>query len=334
MFHVARRTHGEERALVVTPLPGAPRCIRMHAEARAPRDVMYVEECRAISYSHGHCLRMTAVCALAPLVLAVGSLLRWAGAGHNSEGASLIEVVSDDDSAVTRLEKLDAVHRLGLPHRGAWVFVVDETTHAMLLLRRAPHARTCPNTWSIVGEHNKPGETYEQAARRGAAEELGWSAAAVASMKLSLLGPTTFFKTAYERAHRTDRQHSAYALLRVPAGAPALAPDVEEASARRWVPLVQMMSEVRKGGDQFCNERIRSAVFEEGLRRVCAALPPGACGASASRSGGGGGGGGRDGGSASKPRRLRQPKRPDDALRLPARPSTQFFSRFTGRRRR
>ena len=287
---------------------------------------MYAEECRAITYNNAQCLRLTAVVGVvAPLMLAVGSLLRWSG--HNSEGASLIEVVSDDDSVVTRLEKLDAVHRLGLPHRGAWVFVVDEAKHAMLLLRRAPHARTCPNTWSIVGEHNKPGETYEQAARRGAAEELGWSPATVAAMKLSILGPTTFFKTNYERAHRSDRQHSAYALLRVPAGAPALAPDVEEASARKWVPLAQMLSEVARGGEQFCNEKIRTAVFGEGLRRVCAALPPGACGAPAGH------------GVDFKARRLRQPgrqqpKRPDDALRLPARPSTQFFSRFTGRRRR
>jgi ADP-ribose pyrophosphatase YjhB (NUDIX family) len=34
---------------------------------------------------------------------------------------------------------------------------------------------TCPNTWSLVGEHNQPGESYEAAVKRGLMEELSVS---------------------------------------------------------------------------------------------------------------------------------------------------------------
>jgi hypothetical protein len=50
-------------------------------------------------------------------------------------------------------------------------------------------------------------------------------------------------------------------------------------SVRKIVPDLPL------GGVQFCSENIRASVFEEGLRRVCAAIGPEACG------GDGGGGG-------------------------------------------
>ena len=173
-------------------------------------------------------------------------------AQHNAEGASLIEVVSGRDGRVVEaLQPLDLVHRQGRPHKGVWVFVVNAAGQ-MLLLRRSAHMMTCPNTWSIVGEHNQPGESYLQAGRRGVAEELGWSVEQVARMPLSLLGAPIFFEHSYANIARTDRQHSAYALLRLPKGegTPPMAPDREESTAKRWVPLARMAAEVKRGGAQ------------------------------------------------------------------------------------
>ena len=210
-------------------------------------------------------------------------LTRTTTAAPPHEGASLIEVVSSDDRTIERLRPLDEVHRQAWTHRGVWVFVVNAAGQ-MLLLRRPATMVTCPDTWSIIGEHNQPGESYLQAGRRGVAEELGWSLEQVTSMDLSLMGATTFFEQRYSGAARTDRQHSAYALLRLPArGAPPMVLAPEEASARRWVPLGRMASEVAHGGAQFCTENIRTSVFEEGLARVCAALPPGMCGVGGGR---------------------------------------------------
>lgn len=201
-----------------------------------------------------------------------------------AEGASLIEVVSSDDRTVVELRPLDEVHRQALTHRGVWVFVVN-VAGQVLLLRRPATMMTCPETWSVVGEHNKPGESYLQAGRRGVAEELGWSLEQVAGMDITLLGAPTFFEQRYPGAARsgavarTDRQHSAYALLRLPAsGAPPMSPTGDEVSARRWVPLKRLAGEVALGGAQFCTERTRKRVFEEGLHRVCAALARGICG--------------------------------------------------------
>ena len=65
---------------------------------------------------------------------------------------------------------IDAVHRTGAPHRGVWLFVVSEGR--VLLVHRSARMVTCPDTWSLVGEHNQPGESYVDAARRGLMEEL------------------------------------------------------------------------------------------------------------------------------------------------------------------
>ena len=170
------------------------------------------------------------------------------------EGTSLIEVVSSDDRTVVELRPLDEVHRQARTHRGVWVFVVN-VAGQVLLLRRPTTMMTCPDTWSVVGEHNQPGESYLQAGRRGVAEELGWSLEQVAGMDVTLLGAPTFFEQRYQGAARsgavarTDRQHSAYALLRLPAsGAPPMAPARDEVSARRWVPLERLAGEVARGG--------------------------------------------------------------------------------------
>ena len=64
-------------------------------------------------------------------------------------------------------------HKKGLYHRGVNVFVVNNKGE-IFLQRRSENKDTNPGKWCYgAGEHLKPGETYEEAAKRGLEEELG-----------------------------------------------------------------------------------------------------------------------------------------------------------------
>lgn len=79
----------------------------------------------------------------------------------------------------TGLVARSRVHARGLWHRAAhvWLFTSDGRLH---IQRRAAHKDLYPDLWDFsVGEHLKPGESFEAGARRGLAEELGVSVAAL-----------------------------------------------------------------------------------------------------------------------------------------------------------
>ena len=105
---------------------------------------------------------------------------------------------------------IDSAHREGLPHRGVWAVVIDGKQR-VVLIKRGKDTVTCPETWSIVGEHNDPGETYFEALRRGVEEELGltWATDVEAHWELdpsaSLLN-ITYWDKFRETVHRRDLQ--------------------------------------------------------------------------------------------------------------------------------
>ena len=80
---------------------------------------------------------------------------------------------------------IDRIHREGKIHQGSWMFVIDTEISKMgrtngeninpkiLLLKRSKELVTCPNTWSLVGEHTFRDEEPIETARRGIMEELG-----------------------------------------------------------------------------------------------------------------------------------------------------------------
>lgn len=81
--------------------------------------------------------------------------------------------VFDDQGHLCGLVPRAEVHRLGLWHRSAdiWVYSRDGS---LLLQRRAQHKDLFPGCWDYsVGEHLRPGESYLAGARRGLREELG-----------------------------------------------------------------------------------------------------------------------------------------------------------------
>ncbi len=100
----------------------------------------------------------------------------------NDPGSEYFETY-DVDGHPTGLVLRSEVHRLGLWHRATNVLLFDPAGR-LYIQRRAARKDVWPNAWDIsVGEHLKPGETYEQAAHRGLAEEL-----AVSGVTLTALG--------------------------------------------------------------------------------------------------------------------------------------------------
>ena len=85
--------------------------------------------------------------------------------------SELFETFDSDDRPLGLIPRHE-VHRRGLWHRASNVFLFD-SRGALYLQRRAATKDVWPNAWDLsVGEHLQPGETFEQAAHRGLAEEL------------------------------------------------------------------------------------------------------------------------------------------------------------------
>lgn len=84
----------------------------------------------------------------------------------------LIQVVDEQDNPIGEATK-DELWKKGLWHRIVRVVAEDEEGR-VLLQKRAPHKQPYPNRWdNSAAGHVDVGESYEQAAHRELAEELG-----------------------------------------------------------------------------------------------------------------------------------------------------------------
>ncbi|CAJ1890209.1 unnamed protein product [Cylindrotheca closterium] len=72
---------------------------------------------------------------------------------------------------------IDEIHKFGYIHTGAWMVVLDTNTTMqdakILMLKRSAHVVTCPNYWSLLGEHSNRDEEPTDFAIRGMREEMG-----------------------------------------------------------------------------------------------------------------------------------------------------------------
>lgn len=149
----------------------------------------------------------------------------------------------DEDGHPRGLAERSRVHATGLWHRAThvWLFGPDER---VLMQRRASSKDVAPGCWDLsLGEHLQPGETYEQAAQRGLAEELGISSIALAAlggvrpMRLDL--PAAGIRD-YELQQSFRACHDG-----------ALEPDPAEVAELRWFTPVELTRELRQRPDAF-----------------------------------------------------------------------------------
>ena len=98
----------------------------------------------------------------------------------SAEEVELFETFDDQGRSLGLVPRPE-VHRRGLLHRAAHVLVF-RSNGALLVQRRAPDKDLYPDLLDFsVGEHLRPGESFEEGALRGLHEELGVSGIPVES---------------------------------------------------------------------------------------------------------------------------------------------------------
>ncbi len=89
---------------------------------------------------------------------------------------------------VVGLKPRSVVHSEGLKHRGIYIIILDKKGN-LFIQQRAKNKDLMPSRWDIsAAEHLKAGENYEDAAVRGAEEELG-----IKVRNIKLLGEIKFY---------------------------------------------------------------------------------------------------------------------------------------------
>lgn len=128
------------------------------------------------------------------------------------------------------------VHREGLWHRSAHVFLYD-SEQRLLLQQRSGAKDLYAGAWDYsVGEHLQPGEDYLHAALRGLQEEL-----AVQLATLEPLGEPTPSEFIAEQGNAIDREfQQAYRGLLTNAAAQQIQFDPTEVAAVRWLDQAEL----------------------------------------------------------------------------------------------
>lgn len=102
--------------------------------------------------------------------------------------------VTDEQGKVLGREERRVIHEKGLWHRVVHVFIFTPDSK-LLVQKRSSSKDVYPSTYECsVGEHVKPGESFEGAARRGLREELG-----ISSIKLK---PLLKYRLVYDSSHK------------------------------------------------------------------------------------------------------------------------------------
>eukprot|EP00241_Pyramimonas_parkeae_P011041 CAMPEP_0114245724 /NCGR_PEP_ID=MMETSP0058-20121206/12060_1 /TAXON_ID=36894 /ORGANISM="Pyramimonas parkeae, CCMP726" /LENGTH=246 /DNA_ID=CAMNT_0001358819 /DNA_START=92 /DNA_END=832 /DNA_ORIENTATION=+ len=155
-----------------------------------------------------------------------------------SNAEELIQVVLDTHDQMNQYQPrlpIDLVHKQAFPHRGTITLVLNSLDQ-VLILQRSLQMRTCPGTWSLVGEHSQPMEEYVDTAVRGLKEELNISDAKV----LPLWRSPRHLYILYNNG-RIDNQWTMFFYYRLPSEHQHLK-TCAESSDMRFVPLDQFNS--------------------------------------------------------------------------------------------
>ena len=105
--------------------------------------------------------------------------------------------VCDENDVVVGQATRGEVHRRNLIHRAVHILVVRSSGEVVLQMRSAAKDQF-PSTWtSSASGHVDAGESYDQAARRELAEELGFDAATIAGLQ-SIAKDSACIETGWE----------------------------------------------------------------------------------------------------------------------------------------
>lgn len=137
---------------------------------------------------------------------------------------------------------IDKAHRQGEIHHGSFMYIIDTTIASysktgeypkILLIKRSNDLVTCPNTWSLAGEHAFRNEAPIETASRGIEEELGTRALEYI-VKFGRISNLTEFPVYYERDYgisnggRVDRQITYLWLVEMNYTSSILDPTIDE----------------------------------------------------------------------------------------------------------
>ncbi|MBV6395030.1 MAG: Isopentenyl-diphosphate Delta-isomerase [Anaerolineales bacterium] len=150
----------------------------------------------------------------------------------------LFDIVDDTDNVIGQAARSD-VHRSGSLHRGVHLLLFD-SAGCLLIQKRSADRRQYASLWDCsVSEHVKAGESYLEAAIRGAKEELGVDAHALRPL----------FKFRMEYGPNDNEISVAYEGEVDPA---RVRFDAEEVGEVAYVGLVELSARMRRRPQEFC----------------------------------------------------------------------------------
>ena len=154
----------------------------------------------------------------------------------------LLELVSEANELTGELQPRSRCHAEGLLHRTVYLFLRDASGR-LLLSRRAPRKAVCPGLWDLsVAEHVSPGESYEQAACRGAREEL---AVTLSPDALTRLLPPSRRALRWTTAAGKRVLDNEFVPLYEARHDGAVTADAAEVDAVRWLAWDELLAEAR-----------------------------------------------------------------------------------------
>lgn len=189
----------------------------------------------------------------------------------------LLELVDEANQLTGELQLRSRCHAEGLLHRTVYVLLRDASGR-VLLSRRSPRKAVAPGLWDLsVAEHVSPGETYEQAACRGALEELCLRLAPAALTQL--LPPSRRalrWTTAAGKRVLDDEFVPLFAAVLDDADVGRLRPDAAEVDAVRWAAWDALLEEARAAdaADVFTPWFLETLALTGDLPRAAAAAAP------------------------------------------------------------
>jgi len=155
----------------------------------------------------------------------------------------LLELVSEANELTGELAPRSRCHAEGLLHRTVYLFLRDDAGR-LLLSRRSPRKAVAPGLWDLsCAEHVSPGESYSQAACRGAREELAVQLAPDALTQLLPPQRRQLCWTTAAGKRVLDNEFVPLYEARHDGG--AITADAAEVDAVRWVAWEDVLAEAR-----------------------------------------------------------------------------------------